>query len=70
MADMGMGNFVETSPTMADLMAKKGMDDRLFRVGEKVKVKGSKFIIEKLSLHEMTLRLLPDDDHQLIPQKK
>ena len=68
MSDMGMGNFAETSQTMADLMKKSGLDSRLFSVGEEIAVKGSKFTVEKIDTHELTLRLIPDDVYQQIPK--
>lgn len=69
MSDMGMGRFAETSQTMAELMKNSGLDSRLFSVGEKVKIKGSIFTIEKIGTHELTLRLIPDDIRQQIPKR-
>lgn len=68
MADMGMGQFAKTSQPMGDMMKKAGMDGRLFRVGEEVPVKQSRFTVENITEHELVLRLIPDDNFQQIPK--
>ena len=68
MADMGMGDFAEVSPSIAEILKKTPMSERLFRVGEEVKVKQSRFTVEIISEHELVLRLIPDDNHQQIPK--
>ena len=69
MADMGSGQFAETSPTMADLMGKAGLGGKVFRVGEELKVKQSNFTVENITATELILRLVPDDSTQQIPKQ-
>lgn len=69
MADTGLGNFAQVSPKMADLLKRKTMSDYLFQVGETVQVKKSKFVVEEIGQQTLTLRLLPDDSFQQIPQQ-
>ena len=69
MADTGMGNFAEISPSIADMLKRTPMSDRLFTVGEEVKVKQSKFNVEKIGKHELVLHLIPDNNYQQIPRK-
>lgn len=69
MADTGMGNFAEVSPTVADMLKNTPMSGRLFRVGEEVQVKQSRFTVENIGEHELVLRLIPDDSHQQIPKQ-
>lgn len=68
MADMGMGKFAETSKSIADMLAKTPMADRIFSVGEEVQVKQSRFTVENITEHELVLRLIPDDNNQQIPR--
>lgn len=70
MANMGMGQFAETSEKMGDMMKNAGMDGRLFRVGEEVSVKQSKFTVENITEHELVLRLIPDDNFQQVPKQR
>jgi len=69
MSDMGMGSFAETSKKMAEFMEHCGVGGKVFRVGEKVRVKESNFTVENIAEHTLVLRLIPDDDQQQIPRK-
>ena len=68
MADTGMGNFAEVSNKFADFLQGTKAEGRLFRVGEEVQVKQSRFSVERILEHELVLRLIPDDNYQQVPK--
>ena len=68
--DTGLGNFAEVSPTMAELLEQQEdtLKGKVFRVGEIIKVKESKFRVSNISRHTLSLRLIPDNKHQQVPK--
>lgn len=66
--DTGMGNFAQVSPNMANLLKAKTLSGKVFEEGEIVRLKECMFTVTVIGKHDLTLRLMPDDNYQQIPK--
>ena len=57
--DTGEGRFEEIEEKKYDTLKKEVGDTGLFRVGEEVEIRGSKFRIKSIKPTELRLKLLP-----------
>ena len=73
----GMGDFAKISEIKAKTIEealrpfiKKGelKGSGIFRTGEELSIKGCNFVVNNISRHTLSLRLLPDDNFQQIPK--
>ncbi len=61
--DTGLGNFAPISDIRAKQIINKNPElSRVFRVGETLEIRGSRFRIERIKTRSLRLLLLPDGE--------